>query len=386
MRRFADMTRSTWFYRRSAGKRGSIFLLAMVALITLLILGTSLVQTSVQGLSWASNDRRYIEAFCLAESGVDMAITKLYEDYDSINDTLGTSGTYTDAFSLSQGNVSYTVTAPYAGIAESCLIVSDATTWTGKQARVRVVAAYQSDTSRVFEGAIFCDSPLTLNGSGAIYPDADGTGGDIYANGDITFNGTSFEMTADGSIYTTGTTNWVPDDVPATNVHENVAPLVMPVIDVDYYESIATTVYNGNKTFNNSNMAGLSGVIFVQGDVKISGNYTGQAVIVATGKIQVTGSVTTSNPDTDTLGLLSPKSIKISGNSTVHGLVYAHSVVNDAETTLSGNITVYGAVISDVVRTNGGIEVHYRDVWKSLPLPGVGKTQWAPVSWQQLYL
>jgi len=386
MRRFADMTRSTWFYRRSAGKRGSIFLLAMVALITLLMLGTSLVQTSVQGLSWASNDRRYIEAFCLAESGVDMAITKLYEDYDNINDTLDTSGTYTDAFSLTQGDVTYTVTAPYAGIADSCLIVSDATTWTGKQARVRVVAAYQTDTSRVFEGAIFCDSPLTLNGSGAIYPDADGTGGDIYANGDIVFNGTSFEMTADGSIYTTGSTNWVPDEVPVTHVHENVAPLVMPVIDVDYYESIATQVYTGKQSFGNAEMENLTGVIFVNGDITIAGNYTGQAVIVATGKITVTGNVTTENPDTDTLALLSPKSIKICGNSTVHGLVYAHSVVDDASTTMSGDITVYGAIVSDVVRTNGGIVVHYRDVWKDLPMPGVGKTQWAPVSWQQLYL
>ena len=386
MRRLADMTRSTWFYRHSAGEQGSVFLLAMVALIALLILGTSLVQTSVQGLSWASNDRRYIEAFCLAESGVDMAITKLYEDYDNINDALDTSGTYSDSFSLSQGSVDYTVTAPYSGIADSCLIVADATTWTGRQARVRVVAAYQSDTSRVFEGAIFCDSPLTLNGSGAIYPDADGSGGDIYANGDIVFNGTSYTMTADGSIYTTGTTNWVPDEVPAANVHENVAPLVMPVIDVDYYESIATQVYTGKQSFGNAEMENLTGVIFVNGDITIAGNYTGQAVIVATGKITVTGNVTTENPDTDTLALLSPKSIKITGNSTVHGLVYAHSVVDDASTTLSGDITVYGAIVSDVVRTNGGIEVHYRDVWKDLPMPGVGKTQWAPVSWQQLYL
>jgi Tfp pilus assembly protein PilX len=369
-----------------SNRRGSVFVLAMAALIVLLLLGTSLVQTSVQGLSWASKDRRKIEAFSLAESGVDMAITKLYEDYDSINATISSGSTYSDTFTLTQGAVSYTVTAPYAGIADSCLIVSDATTWTNQQARVRVIAAYQRDVSRVFEGAIFCDSPLTLNGSGGVYPDASGMGGDIYANGDIVFNGTSFTMDEDGSIYTTGTTNWVPDEIPSTHVHENVAPLEMPVIDLDYYESIATTKYTGNKTFNDSNMVGLSGVIFVKGDVRISGNYTGQAVIVATGKITVTGNVTTANPDTDTLALMSPKSIKISGNSTVHGLIYAHSVVDDAETTLSGNITVYGAIVSDVVRTNGGIEIYYRDVWKGLPLPGVGKTQWAPVSWQQLYL
>ena len=125
-------------FRRHGGKtHGSVFLLAMVALVTLLLLGTSLMQTSIQGLSWASNDRRQMEAFCLAESGVDMAITKLYEDYDNINDTLSTSGTYSDAFTLTQGSVSYSVSAPYSGVSDSCLIVSDATTWTGKQVRIR---------------------------------------------------------------------------------------------------------------------------------------------------------------------------------------------------------------------------------------------------------
>jgi hypothetical protein len=379
-------TKSSYLQPFLNSRRGSVFLLAMAALITLMLLGTSLIQTSIQGLSFASKDRRHMEAFCLAESGVDMAITKLYEDYDGINAALATSGTYSDSFTLAQGDVSYTVTAPYQGIADSCLIVSDSTTWTGEQVRIRVVASYQVDPSRVFEGAIFCDSPLTLNGSGGVYPDADGTGGDIYAHGDINFNGTSFSMSEDGSIYTTGTTNWIPPEVPPTHVHENVAPLQMPVIDLNYYESIATTVYNGNKTFNSGDLENLSGVIFVKGNVRISGSYTGQAVIVATGSITVTGNVTTSNPDTDTLALLSPKSIKISGNSTVHGLVYAHSVVDDAEVTLSGNITVYGAIVSDVVRTNGGIEVYYRDVWKDLPLPGVGKTQWAPISWEQFYL
>lgn len=372
--------------RCGRGQRGSVFLLAMAALVTLLLLGTSLVQTAMQGLAWASNDRRQTEAFCLAEAGVDMAITKLYEDYDSINDTIESGSVYSDSFSLSQGDVSYTVAAPYNGIADTCLIVSDATTWANKQARIRVVAAYQRDVSRVFEGAIFCDSPLTLNGSGGVYPDENGVGGDIYANGDITFNGTSFTMTEDGSIYTTGTTNWVPDDVPSTHVHEGVAPLMMPVIDLDYYESIATTVYNGNQNWTSSDLQGLSGVIFVKGKVRLSGNYTGQAVIVATNQITVAGDVTTENPETDTLALMSPKSIKITGNSTVHGLVYSHSVIEDAETTVSGNATIYGAVVSDVVRTNGGIEIHYRDVWKGLPLPGVGKTQWAPLSWQHLYL
>ena len=75
-------------------QRGSVFLLAMVALVALLLLGATLVQSAVQGLDWASTDRKQEEAFSLAESGVDMAITKLYEDYESINATLASSGTY----------------------------------------------------------------------------------------------------------------------------------------------------------------------------------------------------------------------------------------------------------------------------------------------------
>jgi hypothetical protein len=358
----------------------------MVSLIVLLILGTSLVQTAMHGLGSASDNRRQMEAFSLAEAGVDMAITKLYEDYDGINATIAAGSPYTDTFSLAQGSVTYTVTAPYAGIADSCMIASDATTWANKQARVRVVAAYQTDVSRVFEGAIFSDSPLVLNGGGGIYPDESGYGGDIYANGDITFNGTSFEMTEDGSLYTTGSLNWVPPEVPATHVHQGVASLSMPVIDMDYYKSIATTSYTGKVTFNDTNMAGLDGVIYVKGDVDICGSYSGQAVIVSTGRIKITGNVTATSPADDTLVFMSPKSITIAGNATVDGLIYAHSVLDDSDTAVGGNVTINGAIIADVVRTNGAITITYDDVWKGLPLPGVGKQQWASVSWEEFYL
>ncbi len=265
-------------YRRIQRKgqvQGSVFLLAMVALITLLILGTSLVDSAVQGLSRASKDLRKQEAANLAESGVDLAICKLYEDYDGINATLAASNTYTSSVTLPQGTATYTVTAPYNGIADTCLIVSDATSWANKHVQVRVLASFRNDVSRVFEGAIFSNSPLTLNGSGAVYPDASGLGGQIYAKGDVTFKGTSFTMTDQGAIYTTGTTNWVPPDVPATSVYQDIAPIPMPVIDLDYYKSIATTIYNpgsAGKTFGSADLVGLSGVIFVNGDVKILGN------------------------------------------------------------------------------------------------------------------
>lgn len=376
-------------YQRMRGdskSRGSVFLLAMVALITLLLLGTSLVESAIQGLAKASKQRRQQEAANLAESGIDMGMVKLYEDYDGINETLDSTGHYTSSFTQPQGSVTYTVTAPYNGLADTCMIVSEATSWADKRVRVRAIASYQRDVNRVFEGAIFSDSPLTLNGSGAVYPDATGKGGQIYANGDITYHGTSFTMTDQGAIYTTGDTNWVPPQVPVTSVYEHIAPVPMPIIDLAYYRSIATTYYSSGKTFKTSNMAGLTGIIYVNGDVSISGQYTGKALIVATGNIKITGGVTAGDLSQDAIALITTKSVKIAGNPTVDGLVYSHNVTQDASATISGNAEINGAIVADVVTTNGGVTVRYRDVWGGLPLPGKGKTQWAQVSWEEHYL
>jgi hypothetical protein len=368
---------------RGDGSQGSVFLLAMVSLVALLLLGTSLVETAVQGLGRAARDRRAREAANLAESGIDMALVKLYEDYDNINETLDATGVYTSSYSLPQGTVDYTVTAPYNGIPDTCMVISNARSWANKRVQVRAIASYQRDVSRVFNGAIFSNSPLTLNGAGGVYPDETGKGGQIYARGNIRFNGTSFTMTDQGAIYTTGSTNWVPPQVPATSVFQGIAPIPMPVIDLDYYRSIATTFYSGNKTFKTSDMSGLSGVIFVDGNVSISGNFSGQALIVATGDVKITGNVIAEHPATDAIAVITTKAVKISGNPTVHGLVYSHSVTEDASATISGSAEIYGAIISDVVTTNGAIIVRYRDVWAGLPIPGKGKTQWAQISWEE---
>ena len=369
---------------RRSGRQGAAFLLAMVALVALLILGSSLIYSAVRNLNIADKDKKSNQALSLAESGVDMALVKLYEGYDDIEAILASTGTYSSSFTNSTGSCSYTVTAPYQGITNTVLVDSRSQTRTGRQSRVRVIANYLQDVGRVFRGAIFSDSPLTLNGAGSIFPDQDGEGGSLYASGDITFNGTSFTMPSSGEIYTTGTTNWVPDGVSPTHVFEHIASIPMPIIDLDWYRTHATTILSGNTTFRSSDLSGLSGIIYVNGDVRISGTYSGKAVIVATGSITVTGNVNAQNIETDALVLMSPRSVKISGTPRVDGLVYSHNVTGDAGVTASGNSEVYGAIVADVVTTNGGIDVHYRDVWKGLALPGTGKKQWAQVSWERL--
>lgn len=134
-------------------------------------------------------------------------------------------------------------------------------------------------------------------------------------------------------------------------------------------------------------MVGLSGVVFIQGDLKLAGSFTGQFVLVVTGKIDVVGNVTAATPATDSIALMSPQAIKITGGSEIDGLIYAHGVEVDATVTGTGNVTIHGAICADVVNAaKGSITVQYTDVWSGLPIPGTGKSQWAQISWEELFL
>jgi hypothetical protein len=369
---------------RRKDEQGTAFLLAMVALVVLLILGSSFIQSAIQSLATAHHEKKQNEALDLAEAGVDHAMVTLYEGYDNVDADLSSTGRHDGTLTTANGSAAYTITGPYQGLADTVLIDSQATTNTQQQGRLRVVAAYMRDVSAVFRGAVFSDSPLVLNGAGTVVGDSSGQGGSIYANGDITFKGTSFTMATDGMIFTTGTTNWVPTEVPAGNVFQNIAPIPMPVIDLAYYRSIATQVYSGKVKFNSSDLTGISGVIFVDGDLSLSGSYSGNAIIVASGAVSITGNVEAGDTSTDSLVVMSPVSVKIAGNARVEGLVYAHSVIDDGSITASGSVEIVGALVADVVRTNGGINITYKDVWSSLPLPGTGKKQWAQISWDQV--
>jgi hypothetical protein len=387
-------------YRRVS--RGSVFLLAMVALVALLFLGTSLVEVAIHGLSFASKQHKRAEALVLAESGVEMVLEKLYDGYDahapygSPAEELEQTGSYTDDFSLGGGAVSVVATAPFGSVPRSCEIRSTGVTRTNQRETIRVIATYEDDKNRVFQGAIFCNSDLTLKGGGAVYPDASGIGGDIYAKGYINFDTQSaYHMSPSGSIYSATEQNivGVPDEVLPSNVHVGISPLTMPVIDLDWYrkqvlEEGKGTYFSSPQhwTTQENDLSTYGSIIFVEGDVTVSGHYSGNVAIVATGFIKVTGNGFQAATESDSLALISPKGIQINGGGTVDGLIYSHGVEvkQTGGVGAGGSITVNGAIVADVVRTNGSITVKYDDVWMGLPIPGKGPTQLRQVSWEEL--
>ena len=93
--------------------------------------------------------------------------------------------------------------------------------------------------------------------------------------------------------------------------------------------------YEGNLTIGDLDMA--EGLLYVKGDVTITGKVKGKGAIVATGKITVTGSMET---EADHAALVAKGDIKIHGDgpnsSRFQGLVYSEGSIDIAKTQIIG--------------------------------------------------
>ena len=93
--------------------------------------------------------------------------------------------------------------------------------------------------------------------------------------------------------------------------------------------------YEGNLTIGDLDMA--EGLLYVKGDVTITGKVKGKGAIVATGKITVTGSMET---EADHAALVAKGDIKIHGDgpnsSRFQGLIYSEGSIDIAKTQIIG--------------------------------------------------
>lgn len=191
---------------------------------------------------------------------------------------------------------------------------------------------------------------------------ADSPSGNVSAGGEVTHGGNNY---IEGEIF------------------ENQPQLPLPEIDLNYYRSIATQYYPGNKTFAGN--ITLNGVIFVEGQVSISGNISGQGIIVSATGIKVTGDVVYQAGE-DFVAFITPGTIKVAGNVRVDGLLYSHNVELPTEVDLLGNVTINGAVIGDQIITKGNVQVTYDPRIKEVNLPLPGESYAYPITflaWQE---
>ncbi len=199
---------------------------------------------------------------------------------------------------------------------------------------------------------------VDTNGDGI----ADSPSGNASAGGRVVYGGNNF---IEGEIF------------------ENQPQLPLPEIDLNYYRSIASQYYPGDKTFAGN--ITLNGVIFVEGQVNISGNISGQGMIVSATGIKVTGNVRYQAGD-DFIAFITVGTIKVAGNVTVNGLLYSHNVELPTEVDLLGNVTINGAVISDQIVTKGNVQVTYDPRIREINIPLPGESYAYPITflaWQE---
>jgi len=197
-----------------------------------------------------------------------------------------------------------------------------------------------------FDYALYSGGNLSMPGISNIK-------GDLYVNGNSTFNG--IVTCSNGKLYhPTGTSvggsglytyteGGQPNPIPG-----------FPVLDTSYYDGLITTAQGqsaGNVTYNNAtvNLGGAN--VYVNGNVTISGNSTinGPGSIVASGKIYISGNTYSS----DIVKFIAQGTATIDGNAYTNGATY----YSNSSLTANGNtrVNVGGFISKGNVKLNGNM-------------------------------
>lgn len=274
------------------------------------------------------------------------------------------------------------------------------TIWVGEEGSGEIIPPDLT----IFDYALFGDHSIFAQGNLKVY-------GDIGSNGSVNINNNS--ATIDGNADAGSTiTEKKEGRILGTKTQNKGAFAVMPKMDLAAYRAYAETLQATGKgiviegDFNPSAVADLADYqyIYVTGAVKISGNFTfpSNVTIISEEGMRISGNVSAPRPADNTVGLvlITPGDIKVTGNVSIDGIIFAHRVQEeDARVDADGigNATIHGAILSDIVTGSGSFEIHYRrpasDMTIFPPSPPTGewtkdatsaRYEWDIASWERL--
>lgn len=430
--------------KRTRSEDGMILFTAMiiVMLVTGLIVSYLMVSTSNLGLTAANQEAT--ECLYVAETGLARAVHQLnIFDMSTFKDSGGAAmpnvgpyptgstykmtGNYVDVNDPAHDVGRFTVEIEVLAldIAHGNRPLRARLTSTGEfremTRAVEVCVAYQ--TTADLNHAVLVERDLDITGSMAVW-------GDVHTNGDGIVRGSAninpaepalsdlsdppTDIAFGGNVTAVGALQTVGNAFSITGFYGGSQDRVpIPQIDPEAILARAEAMgipvhtYDGSQTFSSGTRANdgtwsgpdisLDGIVYVNGDVTISGRLVGDAVIIASGNIHVTGNVELAPQGAtvpSTLLLLAQNNIDLTGNPVVEGILYATNGFQGR-----GNVTVYGVVIAAYVgaedlvieETNGkkttkktltgSIEVHF-------VRPGADQEdlfkKWTLVSWRQV--
>lgn len=375
-----------------------------MALLTTLIFVFILVTFGVALLTMTSNDtklstlqRDSTKAFYLADAGIEKALWYLNTPEDLGGKDMylwrpsypnpfveGTSLEYYEISIENKGDISLgEEETDKIEITSRGVVKNSDGTVVGKRTVIVTAKIGISPSSDIsYDYAILTDGNMTLNGGISV-------SGSIHSNGNISVSGTKFSL-VNGTATAVGSTDY------GTSVGEE-GRQEFPKIDWEYFENQARIAdrdpgveghYYGDNTsvvFNTD--TSLSGIHFIDGDVKIQANLTlNNATIFATGIIDVIGSgdVYLNNDTSNPLALIAKGDITLRGSAHGEGIIQSEKTV-----TVNGNVNIEKGAIyaSDGVFNGGGgnINVVYDTGLAGQVIPGTGVDVYIKISWREVY-
>lgn len=365
----------------------------MGKMILILVIGSGIIasvitynmlESSNQMLSNAISEHDLTQARLNAESSFELAIKHILQD---------TNFTNKPSINYKRGDGSFTIVTtnsklpdgPNAGMSSVRQInaigrVNDKTVTVKSTILLQMGSGGTTMVPPPFlRYGIISDQTITMNGGILIRDDNNPlinanvhTNSNFQMNGNnsitgfLTYVGTAHSNPA-GRLNTSFTPNVNPNNSP---VHSKTSPVNIPSFDPDMFISKATHIYPGNLSLSGNRTLGTKEnphIIYVAGDLTISGNITGYAAFIVRGNININGNVTisTQDPTGNNLGLYTRQNINVNGNVTLRAQVFANQNIN-----LGGNSRVYGSVTAKgTINFNGNVSIYYREPTPELTHP-----------------
>ena len=306
-------------------KKGFIFLSTLVALSTMVLIGTSLFSYTNNILYFFGKLKKSTQANYLAQAGMACAMANLASSYTSNATYAPVSlepGAFQATVSTYNGRTLVSSTGTSQGISRT--ITAEVT---GPTASALDYAMASGDE---LEFQLVGQSTLTVTGK-------------IYAAEEVELTAqagsTAISLTATGNIYSAGSISVSGSGSITTGSRNSNGPVVgFPTIDFGYYKNEAQTgggtYVAGNVTYGTSNPipSPAGRVIYVNGNLTISGGtQTTNSAIIVTGNVLISKGTLTINQPPNYIALATKTGdITISGTGasnpsslTANGLVYS---------------------------------------------------------------
>jgi len=247
------------------------------------------------------------------------------------------------------------------------------------------VETQSGPSSPAFDCTILAERAITWSGGGDFR-----SNGVIRGNAALTQSGSgqlNFHVKATGAVRLNGNSGYIDGDVWAPEISgktskimgamhvEPVAAMPIPVLDLTPYYNHADSqvprqVFTGKKTIN-SNLVVPGGIMWVNGDLDISGNIDLTGCFIATGDIKIAGNGRHFKVNGYPAFVSRDGSIKFPGGKEIEGLLYTR--IGDVD--MSGGGHIRGSIIcgGEFKKTGGSTVFSYV---KSVPaVPGQVQTQ-----------